>query len=120
MRPVLFYSRKLLPAERNYSTPDKELLAIVQTLKKYRHYLQGTKYPVIVKSLLEPTRNDQANENDEANEEYEVDAIVDKRISAQGQVEYLFCPDRVREFEQVKKRRVVEKKKGPKARRSLG
>jgi hypothetical protein len=46
----LFYPRKLLPAERNYSTPDKELLAIVQTLKKYRHYLQGTKYPVIVKS----------------------------------------------------------------------
>jgi reverse transcriptase-like protein/integrase-like protein/chromodomain-containing protein len=50
LRPVVFYSRKLLPAERNYSTPDKELLAIVQTLKKYRHYLQGTKYPVIVKS----------------------------------------------------------------------
>jgi reverse transcriptase-like protein/integrase-like protein/chromodomain-containing protein len=49
-RPVLFYSRKLLPAERNYSTPDKELLAIVQTLKKFRHYLQGTKYPVIVKT----------------------------------------------------------------------
>ena len=24
-RPVLFYSRKLLPAEMNYSTPDKEL-----------------------------------------------------------------------------------------------
>jgi reverse transcriptase-like protein/integrase-like protein len=39
-----------LPAEKNYSTPDKELLAIVQTLKKFRHYLQGTKYPVIVKS----------------------------------------------------------------------
>ena len=50
MRPVLFYSRKLLPAEMNYSTADKELLAIVQTLKKFRHYLQGTKYPVIVKS----------------------------------------------------------------------
>jgi hypothetical protein len=50
MRPVLFYSRKLLPAEMNYCTADKELLAIVQTLKKYRHLLQGTKYPVIVKS----------------------------------------------------------------------
>jgi hypothetical protein len=49
-RPILFYSRKFLLAERNYSTPDKELLAIVQTLKKYRHYLQGTKCPVIVKS----------------------------------------------------------------------
>lgn len=50
MRPVLFYSRKLLPAEMNYCTADKELLAIVQTLKKFRHLLQGTKYPVIVKS----------------------------------------------------------------------
>jgi RNase H-like domain found in reverse transcriptase/Reverse transcriptase (RNA-dependent DNA polymerase)/Integrase zinc binding domain/Chromo (CHRromatin Organisation MOdifier) domain len=49
-RPVLFYSRKLLPAEMNYSTPDKEMLAIVQAMKKFRHYLQGTKFPVIVKS----------------------------------------------------------------------
>jgi hypothetical protein len=30
-RPVLFYSRKLLPAEMNYTTADKEMLAIVQT-----------------------------------------------------------------------------------------
>ena len=49
-RPILFYSRKLLPAERNYTTADKEMLAIVQTFKKYRHMLQGTKFPVIVKS----------------------------------------------------------------------
>ena len=49
-RPVLFYSRKLLPAEMNYSTPDKELLAIVQTMKKFQHYLRGTKFPVIMKS----------------------------------------------------------------------
>jgi RNase H-like domain found in reverse transcriptase len=34
----------------NYSTADKELLAIVQTMKKFQHYLRGTKYPVIVKS----------------------------------------------------------------------
>jgi transposase InsO family protein len=49
-RPVLFYSRKLTPAEMNYSTADKELLAIVQTMTKFQHYLRGTKYPVIVKS----------------------------------------------------------------------
>jgi len=49
-RPVLFYSRKLQPAEMNYSTADKELLAIVQTMKKFQHYLRETKYPVIVKS----------------------------------------------------------------------
>jgi reverse transcriptase-like protein len=36
-RPVLFYSRKLLPAEMNYTTADKEMLAIVQTMRKFRH-----------------------------------------------------------------------------------
>lgn len=34
----------------NYTTADKEMLAIVQTMKKFRHMLQGTKLPVIVKS----------------------------------------------------------------------
>src|SRR5712664_2245471 len=34
----------------NYTTSDKEMLAIVQTFKKFRHMLQGTKFPVIVKS----------------------------------------------------------------------
>ena len=48
-RPVVFYSRKLLPAEMNYTTGDKEMLAIVQVFKKFRHLLQGTKYPVTVK-----------------------------------------------------------------------
>jgi len=49
-RPVLFYSRKSTPAEMNYSTPDKEMLAIVQVMKKYQHYLRGTKNPVIVRT----------------------------------------------------------------------
>jgi hypothetical protein len=39
LKPVAFYSRKLLDAERNYSTYDKELLAIVDSLKYWRHYL---------------------------------------------------------------------------------
>src|SRR5712664_3174266 len=34
----------------NYTTSDKEMLAIVQTFKKFRHMLQGTRFPVIVKS----------------------------------------------------------------------
>lgn len=33
-----------------YTTADKEMLAIVQVMKKFRHLLQGTKLPVIVKS----------------------------------------------------------------------
>jgi reverse transcriptase-like protein len=50
LRPVLFHSRKLTPAEENYTTSDKEMLAIVQTLKKFLHYLRGTKHQVIVRS----------------------------------------------------------------------
>jgi len=40
-RPVAFHSRKLTPAERNYDTHDQELLAIVESLKEWRRYLEG-------------------------------------------------------------------------------
>jgi hypothetical protein len=50
IRPIGFYSKKLNPAERNYSVHDKELLAIVKTFKDFRHILQGSKDPVIVYS----------------------------------------------------------------------
>jgi transposase InsO family protein len=37
-------------AERRYQTPDAELLAIVKAFKKWRHYLEGSRYPIIVKT----------------------------------------------------------------------
>ena len=43
--PVAFNSQKLLPAERNYEIHDKELLAIVWSLKHWRAYLLGTQLP---------------------------------------------------------------------------
>ena len=42
--PVLYWSRKLLPAECNYPTHELELLALVEFLKKTRHYLVGLKF----------------------------------------------------------------------------
>jgi hypothetical protein len=39
--PVVFISRKLRPAELNYSNPERELLALVYTLNKQGHYLRG-------------------------------------------------------------------------------
>ena len=39
--PVAFESRKLLPAEQNYTTTEQELLAVVQSLKIWRCYLKG-------------------------------------------------------------------------------
>jgi RNase H-like domain found in reverse transcriptase len=49
-KPVLFYSRKLVSAEMNYATPDKEILTIVQMIKNFQHSLRDTKYPVAVKT----------------------------------------------------------------------
>jgi len=38
-KPIAFLSRKIQPAERNYKIYDKELLAVVEALTKWRQYL---------------------------------------------------------------------------------
>eukprot|EP01135_Chromosphaera_perkinsii_P006220 Nk52_evm1s458 gene=Nk52_evmTU1s458 len=47
-RPIMFLSRKFSKAERNYSTTERELLAIVYCITKWRHYLHLT--PFVVRS----------------------------------------------------------------------
>jgi len=42
-KPIAFLSRTMQPAERNYEIYDKELLAIVDTLTKWRQYLLDAK-----------------------------------------------------------------------------
>jgi hypothetical protein len=46
--PVAFWSKKFSGAELHYSTPDQELFAIVYSFKQWRHYLEGSKYPIEV------------------------------------------------------------------------
>ncbi|GBM86280.1 Transposon Tf2-8 polyprotein [Araneus ventricosus] len=43
-KPLAFYSRKLSPSERKYSTYDRELLAIYATVKHFRHLLEGQNF----------------------------------------------------------------------------
>src|SRR5437762_4784060 len=47
-KPVAFHSKKLTPAEQNYDIHDKELLAIMDAFKHWRHYLQGARHEVAV------------------------------------------------------------------------
>jgi hypothetical protein len=46
--PIAFFSRQFKGAELSYSTPDKELMAIVECFKHWRHYLEGSKYLIEV------------------------------------------------------------------------
>lgn len=43
---VVFLSKSMTPAERKYDIYDKDMLAMVKSLKFWRHYLEGAKFPV--------------------------------------------------------------------------
>lgn len=46
-RPIAYTSRLLSRSERNLSATDRELLGLVNALKKFRHFLIGIKFTVI-------------------------------------------------------------------------
>ena len=46
-KPIAFESRKLTPAERNYTTGEQELTAVVHAMRTWRCYLEGSECVVI-------------------------------------------------------------------------
>ena len=48
LHPVAFHSRKLNDAEQNYEIHDKELLAILEAYKEWKHYVVGSEQPITV------------------------------------------------------------------------
>lgn len=50
LHPVAFWSWKYLPAECNYDIHDRDMLAIVESMKHWRYYLEGAKFPIQILS----------------------------------------------------------------------
>jgi hypothetical protein len=48
LKPVAFFARQMIAAERNYEIYDKELLAIVESFRHWRHFLSGAQHPITV------------------------------------------------------------------------
>jgi hypothetical protein len=48
LQPVAYWSRKFSPPELNYDVHDKELLAVVEALRKWWYYVEGTPKQVTV------------------------------------------------------------------------
>ncbi len=48
IHPCSFFSRSLSSAEINYGVGNRELLAVKLALEEWRHWLEGSKHPLIV------------------------------------------------------------------------
>jgi len=48
LHPIAFHSRTFTAPELNYDVHDKELLAIFEAFKRWRHYLEGSTLPIDV------------------------------------------------------------------------
>jgi hypothetical protein len=46
IQSVAFYSKSLLPAEKNYDIFNKEMLAVIRAFEEWQHLLEGTGKPI--------------------------------------------------------------------------
>ena len=55
-KPIAFYSRKLQPAQRRYTTAESELSSIVKTLKEFKNILLGQQIVVYTDHKILPIK----------------------------------------------------------------
>ena len=56
VHPVSYYSKKFSPPQKNYSTIEKELLALILGLQHYSFYLCPSNGPIVIYSDHNPLR----------------------------------------------------------------
>ena len=47
-KPLAFFSRKFSPTQRKYSAYDRELTAIYEAIKHFRHFLEGRDFKILM------------------------------------------------------------------------
>ncbi|GFT58076.1 transposon Tf2-9 polyprotein [Trichonephila clavipes] len=47
LHPIHYFSKKTTPEEEKYSSYELEVLAVIESLKKYRNYLVGNKFKIV-------------------------------------------------------------------------
>ncbi|GFS81697.1 retrovirus-related Pol polyprotein from transposon 17.6 [Trichonephila clavipes] len=47
LHPVHYFSKKTTPQEKKYSSYELEVLAVIESLKKFRNYLVGNKFKIV-------------------------------------------------------------------------
>ncbi len=57
LQPIAYYSKKLSAAERNYPTHEQEQLAIILALREWRHYLDGSRFRIVVQTDHAPLKH---------------------------------------------------------------
>lgn len=103
LHPVAFYSKKLYRLELNYSIHDKELMAIIEAFKEWKHYLSGTTHEVKVytdhKNLISFTTTKELNKRQIRWYEFLCEfnfKIIYYKGSENGRVDALSCREDLR------------------------
>ena len=52
-RPIAFWSKTMLPAEKNYHVTEQELLAVTELLRAFSSYIDGVHFTLITESQSE-------------------------------------------------------------------
>jgi hypothetical protein len=50
-RPIEYFSKSYTPAQKNYSTTEKELLAVVMSVEQFHSYVYGRKFTIYTDHL---------------------------------------------------------------------